>query len=139
LIAHLDAILGNDQLDALFLNVFISCASTCFLLTGTADSHSPECVIPDDVLIQFGPPDDEHLLLETCRGIRNKCINKECIKLVITQNREKTEYTPYIHINNLYVASHKIARFLYVGSGPDFEDPMAVTALNSAMFWDMTL
>jgi hypothetical protein len=31
---------------------------------GTADSHSPECVIPDGVLIQFGPPDDEHLLLE---------------------------------------------------------------------------
>jgi hypothetical protein len=87
---HLDAILGNDQLDALF-NVFIY-ASTCFeqpvkrkLLTGAADSHSPERVIPDDVLIQFGPPDDEHLLLETCRGI-NKYIKKECIKLVITQN-----------------------------------------------------
>jgi hypothetical protein len=29
LTAHLDAILGNDQLDALFLNVFIY-ASTCF-------------------------------------------------------------------------------------------------------------
>jgi hypothetical protein len=54
-------------------------------LTGTPDSHSPECVIPDDVLIQFGPPDDEHLLLETCRGI-NKYVKKECIKLVITQN-----------------------------------------------------
>jgi hypothetical protein len=64
---HLDTILGN----------------------GTADSHSPECVIPDDVLIQFGPPDDEHLLLETCRGIRNKYIKKEGIKLLITQNREK--------------------------------------------------
>jgi hypothetical protein len=51
---------------------------------GTADSHPPECVIPADVLIQFGPPDDEHLLLETCRGI-NKYIKKECIKLVITQ------------------------------------------------------
>jgi hypothetical protein len=32
---------------------------TRFLLTGTPDSHSPECVIPDDVLIQFDPPDDE--------------------------------------------------------------------------------
>jgi hypothetical protein len=53
--------------------------------TGTLDIHSPDCVIPDDVLIQFGPPDDEHLLLETCRGI-NKYIKKECIKLVITQN-----------------------------------------------------
>jgi hypothetical protein len=62
---------------------------------GSADSHSPECVIPDDVLIQFGPPDDEHLLLETCRVIRNKYIKKECIKLVITQNVSvvKTFYT----------------------------------------------
>jgi hypothetical protein len=57
--------------------------------TGTADSHPPEYVIPDDVLIRVGPPDDEHLLLETCRGIRNKYIKKECIKLVITQNRIK--------------------------------------------------
>jgi hypothetical protein len=38
--------------------------------TGTSDSHPPECVIPDDVLIKFGPPDDEHLLLETCRGMK---------------------------------------------------------------------
>jgi hypothetical protein len=40
------------------------------LLTGTADCHSPECVILDDVLIQFGPPDDEYLLLETCRDVK---------------------------------------------------------------------
>jgi hypothetical protein len=59
--------------------------NSSFLLAGTADSHSPECVISDDVLIQFGSPDDEHLLLETCRGI-NKYIKKECVKLVITQN-----------------------------------------------------
>jgi hypothetical protein len=38
--------------------------------TGTSDSHSPECVIPDDILIQCGPPDDEHSLLETCRGVK---------------------------------------------------------------------
>jgi hypothetical protein len=37
------------------------------------------------VLIKFGPPDDEHLLLETCRG-ENKYIKKEYIKLVIIQN-----------------------------------------------------
>jgi hypothetical protein len=30
----------------------------------------PECVIPDGMLIQFGPPDDEHLLLEACRGVK---------------------------------------------------------------------
>jgi hypothetical protein len=41
-----------------------------FLLTGTSDSHPTEFVIPDDVLIQFGPPDDEHLLLETCRSLK---------------------------------------------------------------------
>jgi hypothetical protein len=82
---HLDVILVNDQLDTLFLNVFISClymlrATSAhhlsdvpvksFFLTGTSDSHPPECVIPDDVLIQVGPPDDEHLLLETCRGMK---------------------------------------------------------------------
>ena len=33
-------------------------------------THPPECVIPDDVLIQVDPPDDEHLLLETCRGMK---------------------------------------------------------------------
>jgi hypothetical protein len=41
-----------------------------FLLTGTSDSHPPGCVIPDDVLIKVGPPDDEHLLLETYRGVK---------------------------------------------------------------------
>jgi hypothetical protein len=74
LTVHLHAILGNDQLDALFLNVFISYASTCF----------EQQVL---IIIQFGPPDDEHLLLETRRGVRNKYIKKEYIKLVITQNR----------------------------------------------------
>jgi hypothetical protein len=38
LTVHLDAILGNDQLDALFLNVFIY-ASTGFHLTGTSVTH----------------------------------------------------------------------------------------------------
>jgi hypothetical protein len=89
LTVHLDVILVNDQLDVLFLSVFTLCLymfratsahyqedqlllthHQSFLLTGTSDSHSPECVIPDDVLIQAGPPDDEHLLLETCRGIK---------------------------------------------------------------------
>jgi hypothetical protein len=84
LTVHRDAILGNDQLDALFLNVFIL---RLYMFRGPnchSDSHSLECVIPDDVLIQFGSPDAEHLPLETWRGI-NKYIKKECIKLVITQ------------------------------------------------------
>jgi hypothetical protein len=39
----------------------------------SVDRHvrqSPECVIPDDVLIKVGLPDDEHLLLEACRGMK---------------------------------------------------------------------
>ena len=43
---------------------WLSCVSV-----GTQDSHPLECIIPDDVLIQFDPPDDEHLLLETSRGV----------------------------------------------------------------------
>jgi hypothetical protein len=54
-------------------------------LTGKPESHPPECVIPDDVLIQFGPPDDEHLLLENVEAW-NKYIKKECVTLVINQN-----------------------------------------------------
>jgi hypothetical protein len=35
-----------------------------------SDSHPPECVTPDDVLIQVDLPDDEHLLLEACKGVK---------------------------------------------------------------------
>jgi hypothetical protein len=56
-------ILGNDQLDAFFLNVFIS----RLYMFRAASAHHQEGQI---VLIQFGPPDDEHLLLETCRGVK---------------------------------------------------------------------
>jgi hypothetical protein len=45
-------------------------ARLCCVGTGTQDSRPPECVIPDDVLTQFDPSDDEHLLLETCRGVK---------------------------------------------------------------------
>jgi hypothetical protein len=41
---------------------------------GQEDRHveqSPTRVcIPDDVLTQVGPPDDEHLLLDTCTGMK---------------------------------------------------------------------
>jgi hypothetical protein len=62
-------ILVNDQLDPLF-PMYLFHASTCSLPTGTQDCHPLECIIPDDVLTQFDPPDDEHLLLETCRGVK---------------------------------------------------------------------
>jgi hypothetical protein len=54
-------------------SVYLFHASTRFeqqVPVGTSDSHPPEFVIPDDVLIQLGPPDDEHLLLETFRGMK---------------------------------------------------------------------
>jgi hypothetical protein len=38
--------------------------------TGTQDSRPLECIIPDDVLTQFNPPDDEHLLLKTWKGMK---------------------------------------------------------------------
>jgi hypothetical protein len=90
---HLDVIMVNDQLDALFFNVFIS---RLYMFRGTSAHHQEdqlvsmcqyiiwyntlwwvtvwcagqECVMPDDVLTQVGPPDDEQLLLETCRGVK---------------------------------------------------------------------
>jgi hypothetical protein len=45
-----------------------------------ADQHagqSPcQCVIPEDVLIQLIPPDDERLSLETCRGWKINTLKK---------------------------------------------------------------
>jgi hypothetical protein len=57
-------------------------------LTGTSDRHPPECVIPEDVLIQFGPPDDEHLRSKHVEA-GNKYMKKECVKLVTNQNYVK--------------------------------------------------
>ena len=66
--------LVNNQLDALF--------SKCiyfykYIYTGNSSrparqtvSHPLEYVVPDGVLIQTVPPDDEHLLLETCKGVK---------------------------------------------------------------------
>jgi hypothetical protein len=57
-------------------------------LACTPDIHPPECVIPDDVLIQFGPPDDEHLCSKHVEA-GNKYMKKECVKLVTNQNYVK--------------------------------------------------
>ena len=61
-------ILVNDQFDA-----------------GLPDSHPLECVIPDGVLIQVGPPDDEHLLLETCRGVEINTLRKSASSWALTR------------------------------------------------------
>jgi hypothetical protein len=77
LTVHRDVILVNEQLDALFLNVFISCL---YMFRATSAHHQEGQIVlihhlvyhtrvgdwrawPDDVLIKFGPPDAEHLLL----------------------------------------------------------------------------
>jgi hypothetical protein len=49
LTVHLDLILVNDQLDAIFLNVFISCL---YMFRATSPHHHQED--------QIGPPDYEH-------------------------------------------------------------------------------
>jgi hypothetical protein len=78
LTVHRDVILVNDQLGAHFLNVFISCL---YMFRAPRAHHQEDqlvsihllyntSVIPDDVLTQVGPPDIEHLLLETCRGMK---------------------------------------------------------------------
>jgi hypothetical protein len=105
LTVHLDAILGNNQLDALFLNdrhVRQSLTRVC---------HTRWCINT------IGPPDDEHLLLETYRGI-NKYIKKECIKLVISQKENIVQCrnywivcSPSICVTNLknnHVLYHKV-------------------------------
>ena len=53
------------------------------LPTGLPDSHPLECVIPDGVLIQSGPPDDEYLLLETYRGVEINTLRKIIFVLLI--------------------------------------------------------
>jgi hypothetical protein len=60
------------------------------ILTSMSDTYPPECVIPDDVLIQFGPPDDEHLCLKHVEAW-NKYIKKEGVMLVINRNYVKTQ------------------------------------------------
>ena len=99
---HLDVILINDQLDALFLNVFISTplhvlSSKCSSSGGPTSINTPsgithtggwlsECVITDGVLIQVGPPDDEHSLLETCRGVEINTLRKSASNWSLTIN-----------------------------------------------------
>jgi hypothetical protein len=64
-------ILVNEQLDALFLDVFISCL--CMFRTTSAHHQEDQLVSIHHLgykLIQAGLPDDEHLLLETCRGMK---------------------------------------------------------------------
>jgi hypothetical protein len=57
---------AHHQEDQIFFNTSYGIIHA----TGTQDSHPLECIIPDYVLTQFDPPDDEHLLLETCRGAK---------------------------------------------------------------------
>ena len=48
-------------------------------------TQSVKCVIPDGVLIQVGPPDDEHLLLETCRGVEINTLKKSASSWSLTR------------------------------------------------------
>jgi hypothetical protein len=41
-----------------------------WVMTNLMRSFLVYLFLQDGVLIQFDPPDDEHLLLETCRGVK---------------------------------------------------------------------
>jgi hypothetical protein len=86
-----------------------------------ADQHvgqSPcQCVIPEDVLIQLFPPDDERLSLETCTGREINTLKKvkKCVKLVVNpelpQDARSTKYKIYFVIiaiinGNFYFRNH---------------------------------
>jgi hypothetical protein len=60
------------------------------------DSHPPECVIPVDVLKEFGPPDDEHLLLETCKGMKKK-FKKSASSWLLTRIASRCTVNKKIH------------------------------------------
>jgi hypothetical protein len=49
-----------------------------------ASAHHQEDQI---VLIQFGPPDDEHLLFETCRGVKINTLRKSASSWSLPRNR----------------------------------------------------
>ena len=68
---------------------------------GLPGSHPLECVIPDGVLIQVGPHDDEHLLLETCRGIEINTLKKSASSWSLTKIRRSS--SKVLHNFRLYI------------------------------------
>jgi hypothetical protein len=117
LTVHLGIILVNNQLDALFFNVFIChfstrfehpvlfirrielyqnivwyvslCIGNCLAWLTVIPATYTEWYIPDDVLIQFDSPDDGHRIARNVyRSDINKYIEKKkCVKLVINKNK----------------------------------------------------
>ena len=77
-----------------------------FLPTGLPDSHPLECVIPDGVLIQVGPPDDEHLLLEKWRGVEINILRKSASSWSLTRitwpNLSPSRTAPYDELPYCY-------------------------------------
>jgi hypothetical protein len=55
------------------MHSFLMYLFLCLYVFRAASAHHQEGKI---VLIQFGPPDDEHLLLETCKGIKINTLRK---------------------------------------------------------------
>ena len=75
--------INNNQLDALnlFYSKFISCLymfrAPCaqrqevkILLYSIWYHHTYRCDDTRDCIVQFCPPGDEHMVLETCRGLK---------------------------------------------------------------------
>ena len=74
----------------------VQCILVGDCLAGRSHSHPPECVIPDGALIQVGLPDDEHLLLETCRCVEINTLRKSASTWSLTRS---TRYSCQIFMN----------------------------------------
>ena len=67
-------------------------------LTVPSDSHPPECVIPGGVLTQVRPPEDEHLLLETCRGVEINTLRKSASSWSLTRSTPMSKKNTFISV-----------------------------------------
>jgi hypothetical protein len=61
---HLVSSLSESDRPVHRLRENVSSLATC-----APDGHFPTVTVPDAASIQFQPPDDEHIMLETCRGM----------------------------------------------------------------------
>jgi hypothetical protein len=91
----------------------------------SSGSHSPERVIPDDVLIQFGPPDEGHLCSKHVEAW-NKYIKKECVKLVINQNYVKMHGQQ--NIKNQFPLAPDLWTQTFCVEAADYENTLDISA-----------
>ena len=60
-------------------------SSKCSSSGGPTSINTPSGITHNGVLIQVGPPDDEHLLLEICRGVEINTLRKSASSWSLTR------------------------------------------------------